>query len=125
MHSIFHGHHSITLSELNCARANLHNLLQAEEMHWEQKSRIKWLAEGNRNTKFFHLYAKLRGCHNTIDRIAIGNSSISDPALIKSALVQHFAFTFDAKRMHIHESLYSTVSTSGYLWIKMPIFLPC
>lgn len=37
-----------SVENLSKARANLHNALLAEEIHWKQKSRIKWLEAGNR-----------------------------------------------------------------------------
>lgn len=56
------------------AKSVLHNLLPAEEAHRRKKSRIKWLAEGSRNTKFFHLSAKICGCANSIDCISYNRS---------------------------------------------------
>ena len=50
-------------------KSNLHNLLHAQEIHWHQMSRIKWLYEGDRNMKFFHLSAKARTSINSIDKI--------------------------------------------------------
>ena len=52
------------------AKADLHNCLKLSETHWHQKSRIRWLKEGGRNSAFFHAYAKSRGAVNRIDRIS-------------------------------------------------------
>lgn len=38
------------LDNLTIAKVEMHNLLQAEEIHWKQKSMINWLTEGNNNT---------------------------------------------------------------------------
>lgn len=51
------------------AKATLHSWLQIKETHWHQKSKIKWLNEGDRKTTFFHASAKSRGSVNRIDRI--------------------------------------------------------
>ena len=53
--------------ELDKAKASFHNWLQIKQTHWRLKSRVRWLKEGDRNTAFFHSYAKSRGVVNQID----------------------------------------------------------
>jgi hypothetical protein len=41
-------------------------LLEAQEVEWNLKSRATWLDKGDDNTKLFHAYAKGRKMANTI-----------------------------------------------------------
>ncbi|XP_027093582.1 uncharacterized protein [Coffea arabica] len=54
---------------LHRAQAQLHATLQAEKLFWKQKARVKWLQEGDRNTKFFHSTVKQRRVHFIIHKI--------------------------------------------------------
>ena len=62
-----------------------------EEIFWRQKSRVQWIKEGERNTKFFHKSTVDHRSHNMISKLkdALGKQ-LSTHKEIESALVQHF-----------------------------------
>lgn len=53
-------------AEINRLRKDLNDLLDSEEIFWNQRSRVQWLKEGDRNTKFFHHWASVRRKKSTI-----------------------------------------------------------
>jgi hypothetical protein len=44
-------------------------LLEQEEVHWQQRSRVNWLQYGDRNTSFFHSFASARRKKNFIKKL--------------------------------------------------------
>ncbi|KAH1039300.1 hypothetical protein J1N35_041043 [Gossypium stocksii] len=61
----------ITTSNINNlreTRIKLGKLYTEEEGYWAQRSRINWLREGDRSTKFFHMRATSRHKKNNIKR---------------------------------------------------------
>ena len=52
--------------EINKLKKEINELLDGEEVWWQQRSRVQWLGEGDRNTKYFHNHASERRRKNTI-----------------------------------------------------------
>lgn len=52
--------------EINNLRKEINDLLDSEEIMWQQQAKVQWLKLGDRNTKYFHSKASERRRKNTI-----------------------------------------------------------
>lgn len=52
---------------------HLDDLWTREEIHWHQRSRVRWLQAGDKNTKFFHLSTVQRRKRNKVRLIKNGD----------------------------------------------------
>ena len=53
-----------------------------DEISWQQKSRVLWLKEGDKNTKYFHSVANSHRRNNAIRQLNINNVVSSDQEAI-------------------------------------------
>jgi hypothetical protein len=78
---------TVVISELE------HATLQ-EEISWRQKSRVLWLKEGDKCTKFFHWVANLNKRYNFIESLSVNGSVSSDQPIIRDSIVQFYKALF-------------------------------
>lgn len=57
-------------------RSQLAAAYKDEETYWQTKSRITWLAEGDRNTKFFQACTKIRYSKNRIQSVKDASGTV-------------------------------------------------
>ncbi|GKU94200.1 hypothetical protein SLEP1_g7726 [Rubroshorea leprosula] len=62
------------------------DVLRKKELIWKQKSRSKWVCEGDANTRFFHRVTKGRRAQNNIAGLMCEGAWIEDPDLVKNEI---------------------------------------
>ena len=76
------------------AQSELWAWLKRKEQFWAQNSRAKWLKEGDKNTKFFHVVASTRKRKNCITSLSTNGIIIDEPAGIQKEAVKYFKQIF-------------------------------
>lgn len=56
---------------------------------WLQKSRMRWLREGGRNTRFFHRVCKDRVVRRSLVNLRVNNEICEDPDQNKCSIFNH------------------------------------
>ncbi|XVE92485.1 hypothetical protein REPUB_Repub01dG0101200 [Reevesia pubescens] len=64
------------------------------ESMWKQKSRIKWLREGDQNSRFFHSICKMKNTRNNFAGLKINRVWEDDPDKGKRGIYEHYAGHF-------------------------------
>lgn len=78
------------LIAMNRATTVLSQALGMEEAFWKQKAACKWLAEGERNTKFFHSLVKKKRNQNKIHKIQHNGTILIKENEIQQSGVEFF-----------------------------------
>lgn len=78
------------LNERRKAQLDLWSWLKRKDMFWAQNSRAKWIREGDKNTRYFHVIASMHRRQNSITSLSTNGVKIVDPAVIKEEAVSLF-----------------------------------
>lgn len=79
---------------------DLENSILQEEISWRQKSRVLWLKEGDKCTKFFHQLANSNRRSNAIESLSVNGYISSNQQVIRDH-VTHFYEPFFYKTLHL------------------------
>jgi hypothetical protein len=65
-----------------------------EEISWRQKSRIRWLKEGDKCTKFFHQVVNANRRNNSIESLVVNGTPSSDLSIVSNHIVNFYESLF-------------------------------
>lgn len=73
----------------------IENLTTMEEIYWKQRSRITWLKEGDRNSRYFHTRATQRKARNNIHGLISSHGDwCTDITGMKEIVLDYFTSIF-------------------------------
>ena len=76
--------------EENGKLAEYHDIVTKEEIYWKQRSRLVWLKEGDKNTRFFHLSTMKHRAKTRIYKLMKDGRKISEEKDILKEPVSFF-----------------------------------
>ncbi|XP_024156000.1 uncharacterized protein LOC112163980 [Rosa chinensis] len=82
------------LSQESAAHARYQEALNIQAIFWKEKSRLRWLVDGDRNTAFLHNMVKVRRLKQSISSLRVGRQILRQQLDIENHAVQHFSSTF-------------------------------
>ncbi|VFQ70642.1 unnamed protein product [Cuscuta campestris] len=95
---------------LQQARSELNKFVAREYSYWKQKANLKWVKEGDLNTKFFHAFLKHRRMHQSITSIkGRDNSWLTSWKDISDEALHFFHNLFTAEPTHPHSDFISNI----------------
>ncbi len=105
------------------AKSEVEKLLLLEEISWRQKSRVLWLQEGDKNTRFFHQIANSNRRFNNINRLFINGAETTDPTVTGEGLVTYYSqlFSDDKVRRPLLDGLdFSSIDEADSTILEAP-----
>ncbi|GKU96985.1 hypothetical protein SLEP1_g10165 [Rubroshorea leprosula] len=92
------------------------DILKYEEDMWFMKSRIQWIQNGDRNTKFFHVSALKRRSYNRILGLKDDTGSwITNATAIESIITSYFKSLYKTSLLKSSHDSYSSVQSAPFI----------
>uniref|UniRef100_A0A2N9IH31 Reverse transcriptase domain-containing protein n=1 Tax=Fagus sylvatica TaxID=28930 RepID=A0A2N9IH31_FAGSY len=103
--------------------SEIETTIYLEEICWRQKSRVKWLKEGDKNTKYFHTVANSHRRHNFIRQLSINGVLSTNQDVIRaeiSGFYQHLYIEDITCRPFLDGLPFSSISSEEASWLERP-----
>jgi len=88
------GHSNNLLEAEKQAQKSLEDALNRQESFWQEKAKLNWHFEGDRNTKYFHRIAKIKSSTKKITTLQDGEQVLTDQSQIVDHVVSYYKNLF-------------------------------
>jgi hypothetical protein len=88
------GPTDVLLAEEKLASKVYEDVLSRQEVFWQEKAKVKWHLDGDRNTKYFHRLAKIKSSTKTITSLQDGDTVITEQNHIADHIVNYYKNLF-------------------------------
>jgi hypothetical protein len=89
-----YGSNDTPMQQEKLAKIDLEKDLNMEEDLWQEKARVKWHYDGDRNNAFFHKTAQIKQAYKKIASLKNEDTTITHPNQVENHLVSHFTSPF-------------------------------
>ncbi|CAA0835183.1 DNAse I-like superfamily protein, partial [Striga hermonthica] len=104
-------------------RRDLEKAHRQEEMFWQQKARLKWLREGDSNTRFFHTLTLQRRRFNAITRLLTSRGqAVTNQEDIASHIAEFYKNLFSSEGSWGGDALLPLIPTTITSELNDPFF---
>ena len=87
------------VKDLKKTQADLWEKATMQESIVRQKSRCRWIKEGDSNTSYFHRVINLRTRRNALRGLQIRDTWVENPNIIKAETLHHFQISSSLQDM--------------------------
>lgn len=117
---IIEEHRDLTVMEWNFRETlidKLNQLLDQQKVYWKQRSKIKWIKEGDAGTKLFHTHATIKHKNNLIAQLQKSNGEIVLDHAEKEKVL------WEAFKERLGQSEFSTMAFNLSLFVERHVNL--
>lgn len=99
------GHSDVLMCEEKKAQTTLNEALVKQEIFWQEKAKIRWHVNGDRNTSYFHRITKVKNKTKIISSLMIGEEMVTDPNQVSDHIINYYKNLFYSSNYFLQDSL--------------------
>ncbi|KAK0603265.1 hypothetical protein LWI29_003154 [Acer saccharum] len=118
-----HGMNEENYSKEAAAKEKVYEAIRFQHCFWRDKAHVKWLTEGDRCTKFFHSYAKVKVAKCNLNCLMINDSLSTDLVTNANHVVGFYSNLYNSPHQPSDMLVFNSLGIKPSL-VRAPKILP-